>query len=448
MIYAQKTATWMSESVLFDIRNWIQTYLTPKYGLDTSKKEKAGIYIEDLAILLNHIWIRDEQQFAHERLRVQLAANLILAGATATRPGALIGMLLYENMEFQVFPPVTGDIRPRIALVVNLEHIKRTAGSSEPKRFAFREDDMLLYDPLILMMALAFCDNAFVNDISGPQSFYGLVVPPNQDRIRILWKEEWLKRPVFRDVEDTENGSQISLNKPLGYAKERRHLVRLGRSIGIEKQLEWYDLRRGSGKKLNEALTPEERNKIMGHRRGDSSTYLQYYMSNFIDVDCQSICFGTAPQHDLVQLAARLRRHDGAPKELTVEQIAEMHKNKTLLKYRAKKTGAMLEWKRQGYRSREHAKGTEMQARYDRYSKKANNLCKILKASLLQRAIRDFHNNVHVEEIDRQLRGIKPADVISPPNIEGSLYSLRVDLISALARLCKRRESPCRPLRE
>ncbi|KAM4067745.1 hypothetical protein HRG_009854 [Hirsutella rhossiliensis] len=154
--------------------------------------------------------------------------------------------------------------------------------------------------------------------------------------------------------------------------------------------------------KLNEALTPEERNKIMGHRKGDSSTYLQYYMSNFIDVDCQSICFGTAPQHDLVQLAARLRRHDGAPKELTAQQIAKIHKNEKLAKYCAERNRAMLEWKRQGYRSRELAEGTEMQKRYDRYSKKINNLRRVLKASRLQKAIQDFHTNVHVDEVNRQ----------------------------------------------
>lgn len=237
-----------------DDKKWIPRYLTPKYNLDTSQKEKAGIYIEDLAILLNHIWIRDEQPFAHERLRVQLAANLILAGATATRPGALIGMLLYENLEFQLFPPMPGETRPRIALIVNLEHIKRTAGRSEPKLFAFREDDMLLYDPLIPMLALAFCDNAFINDLTGPESLSSFVVPPDQDRIRVLWKEEWLKRPVFRDVVNGDDGPEISDHRPLSYAKERRHLVRLGRSIGLEKQLEWYDLRRGSGKKLNGKL--------------------------------------------------------------------------------------------------------------------------------------------------------------------------------------------------
>src|SRR3954465_2539276 len=97
-------------------------------------------------------------------------------------------------------------------------------------------------------------------------------------------------RPVFRDVKPSANGVRVARDKPLPYSKERGHLIRLGRSIGLAKALEWYDLRRGSGKKLNgrtspgiqckekrltqcidtEALTPEERNKIMGHRQGDS----------------------------------------------------------------------------------------------------------------------------------------------------------------------------------
>ncbi len=266
MVYSQKTASWMKEGVLYDVRNvrirrplasytdfvqWIHVYLTPTYGLDTSKKEKAGIFVEDLVVLLNHHWIRDEEVFAHERLRVQLAANLILAGATATRPGALIGQLRYEHLEFQLFPPLKGEDRPRIVLVVNLENIKRSGGKSEPKKFAFREDDMMIYDPLIPIMALAFADGAFRNDIKDPEGMYKHVVPPNSDRLRILWKDEWRKRPVFRDVEDSEQGFRVALDKALPYPKERRHLLRLGRSIGLAKALEWYDFRRGSGKKLN-----------------------------------------------------------------------------------------------------------------------------------------------------------------------------------------------------
>ncbi len=212
-------------------------------------------------MLLNHHWIQDQEVFAHERLRVQLAAHLILAGATATRPGALIGQLLYKHLEFELFPPLPGEHRPRVVLKVNLEHIKRSGGQSEPKEFAFREDDMLLYDPLIPIMALAFADKAFINDIQDPEDIYKFAVPPNSDRLRLQWKKEWQDRPLFRDVEDTEEGICIALDKALSYQKERRHLIRLGRAIGIAKALEWYDLRRGSGKKLNGTIyhdkTPE-----------------------------------------------------------------------------------------------------------------------------------------------------------------------------------------------
>jgi len=186
---------------------------------------------------------------------VQLAANLILAGATATRPGAFIGQLLYEHLEFQLFPPFPGEMRPRPALKVNLENIKRSGGESEPKQFAFREDDMLIYDPLIPIMGLAFADGAFINEFKDPEEIYELVVPPNSDRLRLRWKEDWRKRPVFRDVEDSEEGIRIALDKALKYQKERGHLVRLGRSIGLAKVLEWYDLRRRSGKKLNGELS-------------------------------------------------------------------------------------------------------------------------------------------------------------------------------------------------
>ena len=65
------------------------------------------------------------------------------------------------------------------------------------------------------------------------------------------WKEEWRGRPVFRDVNPSASGVRVALDKALPYSKERRHLIRLDQSIGLAKSLEWYDLRRGSGKKLN-----------------------------------------------------------------------------------------------------------------------------------------------------------------------------------------------------
>ena len=56
---------------------------------------------------------------------------------------------------------------------------------------------------------------------------------------------------MFCDVEDLEDGICIALDKALKYQKECDHLIRLGWAIRLAKVLEWYDLRRGSGKKLN-----------------------------------------------------------------------------------------------------------------------------------------------------------------------------------------------------
>lgn len=225
--------------------------MVPKFKLDTSKKEKSAISVDTLSLLLTHHWIEDERIFQHERLRIQHAAMLIIAGATSTRPGALIGALLYKHLEFQVFHPLAGESRSQLALIVRLEDVKRTAGEKEPKVFAFREDDMLIYDPLVLIQALALADSAFHNNFQRPEEFHNLVVPPTTDRIRLLWRDEWLNRPVFRDVEQVGDDLIISTNKAISYQKERHNLIKLGRSLGIEKSLEWYDLRRGSGKQLN-----------------------------------------------------------------------------------------------------------------------------------------------------------------------------------------------------
>lgn len=201
----------------------------------------------------------------------------------------------------------------------------------------------------------------------------------------------------------------------------------------------------------------------MGHRKGDSSTYLTYYMSNFIDRDCQSICFGSAPKQDLIHLAARLQRHDAAPTCLTEEQLAEINDDEDLKALRSARTNAMQKWRTLGYRSREAAAGTTMREEYDLYSKEAEKVSKYLKAIRLRQALQEFHTNVHVEEIDRQLQGIKPADIIAPPSIRydlperarvaqsyavaadmtdpDQLHELRLELIGRVSRLCGHRES-------
>jgi hypothetical protein len=111
-------------------------------------------------------------------------------------------------------------------------------------------------------MALAFADNAFENNFTQPEQIYSLVVPPESDRIRLHWKDSWAKTPIFRDVERTASGVRVSQTKSLQYGKHRNHWIRLGRTCGFKKKLEFYDLRRASGKELtSENATFLERTK-------------------------------------------------------------------------------------------------------------------------------------------------------------------------------------------
>ena len=72
------------------------------------------------------------------------------------------------------------------------------------------------------MLALAFADNAFENDFTGPEDIYKLVVPPETDRIRLRWKDSWAESPVFRDVEKTASGIRVSQTKSLQYHKHKQ----------------------------------------------------------------------------------------------------------------------------------------------------------------------------------------------------------------------------------
>ncbi|CAG9952415.1 unnamed protein product [Clonostachys rosea f. rosea IK726] len=404
MVYAVKTQRYMDGGMLYDIGNWIHAKLAPEFNLDYSKKEKSGLFVQDLDLILYHHWVHDKAVYDHEHLRASMSTILVLAGATATRPDALIGNVLYKHVEFQLFPPPAGQLRPRLGLVLNLEHLK---GGEDHKIFGFYEEDDLIHDPVLHVMFHAFADGAFENELTCPEQIYDMTVPEYLDRIRLLWKEEWRERPLFRDVE----GLQIASNKALKYRKVRGFLIRLGRELGYAKQLEFYDLRRGSGQKLNKALTPEERNKAMGHRLGDSGTYVRYYMPNFIGADVQSIIFGSTPQTDLIHLMGRLHRHQHAPKALTDQQKLEVTQDIRLTRYVEKRKRALERIKRAGYASAPAAKDTPDGKAYDRYRKKVETVRNVLLRKRMERAVQEFHETIHSKEVDQQLQGIKPTEV-------------------------------------
>ncbi|KAI9763366.1 MAG: hypothetical protein M1840_000558 [Geoglossum simile] len=444
MVYARSTSRYMDEGVLYDMKNWIPLYLTPHFGLNDSEKEKACLFVDDLSVLLNCHWVRDTEIFAHERLRVQMALLLLISGCTATRPVRGKGPI------------------PVIAMRLSLKHIKRSGGKSREKEFTFYEGADLVICPIILFLALAFADNAFEANVTTPKEIYSLIIPTRKTRMHLKWKTKWGERPIFRDTESTSIGVRISKSRPLQYQKHRHHFIRLGRACGFEKVLQFYDLRRASGKKITEALTPEECNQIMGHRH--RGTYTRYYMPGFIDRDCQAIYLGSPSRDDLVRAVGRLARDVLAPTALTDAQKFNVSNDARVLKLCQKRQGYADRIKELGYSTIKAAEGTELYRKHKAIQADIGSLKRQLSDTWLNQSIQEFHDTVDTIEINNQLQGIMPTDVLTPSTIkyeleersmaaklffrpldgldESCVFRIRARLIRNLIELCKRQETP------
>ena len=85
---------------------------------------------EDEFELLKTLWASPNMDLQHERLRVQLALMIQLAGITGNRPGAL-RRLKYKNLKIALLPdPSSGD-RPRLLVEFQFEHTKRFLGAKD-----------------------------------------------------------------------------------------------------------------------------------------------------------------------------------------------------------------------------------------------------------------------------------------------------------------------------
>jgi hypothetical protein len=69
--------------------------------------------------------------------------------------------------------------------------------------------------------------------------------------MKVHWKPEWLKRPVFRRSVWTTNGWVKLKTKPMPYSMYAFYLNRLGRDTGFEDRLTSYCFRRGCANAIN-----------------------------------------------------------------------------------------------------------------------------------------------------------------------------------------------------
>ncbi|KAJ2984138.1 hypothetical protein NUW58_g6135 [Xylaria curta] len=458
MLYSSTINSWNDPAVHYQVNCYIH-YLAEKHQLRTEEKVKSALYVQDLAILLNYHWIRDTEVFSHERLRLQLAAMLILSGPTSSRPTA-ISRIKYKDITFALFPSQEG--RPYLTMRVRLTETKTRGGKKQPAAFGFHEEANFAYCPVTAVLALAIADNAFLPDISNLSQIYSLRIGGAEDRRTLYWKEDWKEQYVFRKM---DSPSSVA---PYQYGQAYHAFTRLGRSCGYAYVLNFYDIRRASGKRLNEVVTPEERNQIMGHSGGGSEVFRRFYLPHFVDRDVQAIYFGTTAQDTLIRQMSRIPRNGLAPTRLGSEQKDALKADPALRKAIKKRNQLRVKLRdRYGTvkAARELGRSTDVSClkKYDKAAKLVSNTRAKLHRHGIASVIETFHQQSGPEEIRRQLEGLYPDP--APPKIEvayelpereevaeillnwseglgcDELDRLRVRFVSALSNLCHRQES-------
>ncbi|KAF2844512.1 hypothetical protein T440DRAFT_548498 [Plenodomus tracheiphilus IPT5] len=451
--------TQMDPDILTDICNWIPTLM-----LDRAEKEKHAMYVQDLYAILHALWVDDTKPL-HGFVRVQISLLLLLSAATATRPGAIVESasakgsnkaLSFKNIELLKVRSVVESSQSTIVANVNLENVKNKEKDGKPKKFTFRLEGTPAFCIVSYILSIGIGQGALRDDFSNVQDIFNLNIPAGRDVLRIKWKKELLTQPFLCDVRNTAEGVRILKQKAFPYAKYRDTFVRLGRIAGFEESLELYQLRRASGRNINSALDPVERNQTMGHL---GSTYEKYYTPTHIARDFQSIYFGSPSEALLIESVARmgLSRDRRAPTELDNEQKGRLRNDPAITILRGEREVYKNQLYDQGLRPLVEGEGTDFYKKYEDTKRKIGSTYQRLYRERLYSAIHEFHESIDTIEIAKQLSGKAAAEVLTLPAIEfelreratiaGMLFkpiqgdNSRVRFVRNLTDLCHKQET-------
>ncbi|KAI1663563.1 DUF3435 containing protein [Pyrenophora tritici-repentis] len=423
MCYMDLTRHTMDADVLTDVCNWI-----PSLMLDKSEKEKHAMYVQDLYAILHALWVDDTKPL-HGYIRVQISLLLLLSAATATRPGAIVESasakgsnkaLSFKNIELLKVRSVVDPSRSTIVANVNLENVKNKEKDGKPKKFTFRLEGTPAFCIVSYILSIGIGQEALRDEFSSVREIFDLNIPADRDVLRIKWKKELLNQPFLCDVRNTSEGVRILKEKAFPYAKYRDTFVRLGRIAGFEESLELYQLRRASGRNINSALDPVERNQTMGHL---GSTYEKYYTPTHIARDFQSIYFGSPSEALLIESVARmgLSRDRRAPTELDDEQQKELRNDPALTILRKEREVYKEQLYNQGFYPLSKGEGTDVYKKYEETKRKIGSTYQRLYRERLESAVREFHESIDTIEIARQLSGMAAEKVLTLPAVEFEL---------------------------
>ncbi|KAF1966830.1 hypothetical protein BU23DRAFT_584167 [Bimuria novae-zelandiae CBS 107.79] len=269
-----------SSTRLLDPVSQVLRKLAKKHGLKKIGRDKACMYVEDLAQVLETNLVTTKKQYSHGRYWIQTQVYLQLGSFTANQPKALLS-LCYRHVQVTLLRDLEGGPH-RVLLKLTFEFTKEFLRIKDMNTFPIPEiiyNETLTFSPHVFLLGMLFHDRAF--------AAYNLTSPEELSRLSILLERNKLL---------------------LRFAQVTRP----------------YSLRYAGGKAFNKNSNVSEamQNLMMGH--ANIRTFLKHYLSRRVTVDTQAVVRGIQPQDALMRAACTMSRSIDArrPRSLTPEQSA------------------------------------------------------------------------------------------------------------------------------
>ncbi|XP_014550159.1 hypothetical protein COCVIDRAFT_116292 [Bipolaris victoriae FI3] len=388
--------------------------LAKKHDLKKIGRDKACMYVEDLARVLQTNLVTTEKRYPHGRYRIQAQLYLQLGGFTANRPQALLS-LCYRHIQVTLLRDPEGGPH-RVLLEFTFEFTKQFLGIKDLNTFPLPEimyDQTLLFSPHVFLLGLLFHDRAFAAyNLTSPEELSRLKIPPGRNELPLRLNPTLDNIPVFRKAVQTLNGWDISPNEPLPYSTLLPWIRTLGEITGFAQVTRPYSLRYAGGKAFNEngncimqdvkltqrvgSVSEAMQNLMMGH--ASIATFLKHYLSRRITVDTQAVVRGIQPQAALMRSACTMSRSIDRrrPRRLTEEQYASVDNDPSIC--------SLLN-------QRKHLKRTVRNAtkhpKYKALTSKINQERQRRRHALLKDVKERWEFEQPVRDVERQLAGLE-----------------------------------------
>ncbi|KAH8719857.1 hypothetical protein HC256_000269 [Beauveria bassiana] len=394
-LYTTVTGRYMDRNDAKEVYKYHRNVLIPRFNLRPPNIDgKPVLSVDSLRVILTFNIAYDTSVFSLGRHRIQLAGCYQLLCYTGARPAELVDgerkgpkdgsreilfgqkviqevendgsadqtldkqsvelnkMLLQETIKrgrpkalcyedillMLVRHPATG--KPVLAMAIKFIHHKGADNKPKPTIFFFTPTRKLIFDSIMVIVALALHDHAFdASCLTDAHSLLSKDVWGPRDCMPIRWKKEKLKIPVFRRI----SGATLSEDEAMLYSKLNYDMGRQSLESGHEKAWTPRFARRGASNAANGDATDSVRDQMMRHEPG-FKTFFSAYLNEIANFDLQNAFLEEEKQSQLFRMFAHvsLTRDPRAIRDMVPEkvwanqppdpEIVQLEEERTMLK--------------------------------------------------------------------------------------------------------------------